>query len=309
YKPINKIEEGTFSEVTKMQNLRDGNYYALNNLQEVQALRRLNPHPNILTLHKVEKTPIIRGEKKITYYMNQLCKSLDHMHRNGIFHRDVKPEDILIKQDVLRLGDFRSCRSFYSKHPYMEYISTRWYRAPECLPTDGFHSYTMDLLQPLFPGANELVQISRIHDVMGTPAEAMSFDFPFKKGPGRPLLTTKLSPQCLSLLHGSEAEARGEASSAQGQAKGPPLFSPSAPIAPELLSNTWQAAPEGRKQKQQGPAHLMELPRPKLSGAAKPSSYSSPALQSVFATDTQKDIKPSLKEYRLPTTERSGGGC
>lgn len=26
-------------------------------------------------------------------------------------------------------------------------------------------------LQPLFPGANELDQISRIHDVMGTPAE------------------------------------------------------------------------------------------------------------------------------------------
>lgn len=49
--------------------------------------------------------------------------------------------------------------------------------------------YKMATLQPLFPGANELVQISRIHDVMGTPAEqiltkfkqsrAVSFDFPF----------------------------------------------------------------------------------------------------------------------------------
>lgn len=29
----------------------------------------------------------------------------------------------------------------------------------------------------------------------------MSFDFPFKKGSGIPLLTTSLSPQCLSLLH------------------------------------------------------------------------------------------------------------
>lgn len=145
--------------------------------------------------------PLSGEKKKNTHYMYQLCKSLDHMHRNGIFHRDVKPENILIKQDVLRLGDFRSSRSFYSKHPYMEYISTCWYWAPECLLTDGFHSYTMDLwsagcmlykmatLQPLFPGANELVQISRIHDVMGTPAEQIltkfkqsrdvSFDFPF----------------------------------------------------------------------------------------------------------------------------------
>lgn len=49
------------------------------------------------------------------------------------------------QQDVLKLGDFGSCRSVYSKQPYTEYISTRWYRAPECLLTDGFYSYKMDL--------------------------------------------------------------------------------------------------------------------------------------------------------------------
>ncbi|XP_063097220.1 MAPK/MAK/MRK overlapping kinase isoform X8 [Cavia porcellus] len=115
-------------------------------------------------------------------YMYQLCKSLDHMHRNGMFHRDVKPENILIKQDVLKLGDFGSCRSVYSRQPYTEYISTRWYRAPECLLTDGFYTSKMDMwsagcvfyeiasLQPLFPGVNELDQISKIHDVIGTPA-------------------------------------------------------------------------------------------------------------------------------------------
>ncbi|XP_069853649.1 MAPK/MAK/MRK overlapping kinase isoform X4 [Dipodomys merriami] len=220
YKAIGKIGEGTFSEVMKMQSLRDGNYYAckqmkqhfdsidqVNSLREIQALRRLNPHPNILTLYEVvfdRKSgslalicelmdmniyELIRGrrhplsERRIMHYMYQLCKSLDHMHRNGIFHRDVKPENILIKQDVLKLGDFGSCRSVYSKQPYTEYISTRWYRAPECLLTDGFYTYKMDLwsagcvfyeiasLQPLFPGDNELDQISKIHDVIGTPAQ------------------------------------------------------------------------------------------------------------------------------------------
>ncbi|XP_063097222.1 MAPK/MAK/MRK overlapping kinase isoform X9 [Cavia porcellus] len=219
YKAIGKIGEGTFSEVLKMQSLRDGGFYAckqmkqhfdsveqVNNLREIQALRRLNPHPNILTLHEVvfdRKSgslalicelmdmniyELIRGrrrplsERKIMLYMYQLCKSLDHMHRNGMFHRDVKPENILIKQDVLKLGDFGSCRSVYSRQPYTEYISTRWYRAPECLLTDGFYTSKMDMwsagcvfyeiasLQPLFPGVNELDQISKIHDVIGTPA-------------------------------------------------------------------------------------------------------------------------------------------
>ncbi|XP_010605551.1 MAPK/MAK/MRK overlapping kinase isoform X14 [Fukomys damarensis] len=219
YKAISKIGEGTFSEVLKIQSLRDGGFYAckqmkqrfnsveqVNHLREIQALRRLNPHPNILTLHEVvfdRKSgslalicelmdmniyELIRGrrrplsERKVMNYMYQLCKSLDHMHRNGIFHRDVKPENILVKQDVLKLGDFGSCRSVYSRQPYTEYISTRWYRAPECLLTDGFYTSKMDLwsagcvfyeiasLQPLFPGVNELDQISKIHDVIGTPA-------------------------------------------------------------------------------------------------------------------------------------------
>uniref|UniRef100_A0A5F9CX34 MOK protein kinase n=1 Tax=Oryctolagus cuniculus TaxID=9986 RepID=A0A5F9CX34_RABIT len=182
YRAVGKLGEGTFSEVVKLQNLRDGNYYAckrmrqhfesleqVNSLREVQALRRLNPHPNILTLHEVvfdrnsgclalicelmdmNVYELIRGrrhplpEKRIVRYMYQLCRALDHMHRNGIFHRDVKPENILIKQDVLKLGDFGSCRSIYSKQPYTEYISTRWYRAPECLLTDGFYTYKMDV--------------------------------------------------------------------------------------------------------------------------------------------------------------------
>uniref|UniRef100_H0VWS4 mitogen-activated protein kinase n=1 Tax=Cavia porcellus TaxID=10141 RepID=H0VWS4_CAVPO len=219
YKAIGKIGEGTFSEVLKMQSLRDGGFYAckqmkqhfdsveqVNNLREIQALRRLNPHPNILTLHEVvfdRKSgslalicelmdmniyELIRGrrrplsERKIMLYMYQLCKSLDHMHRNGMFHRDVKPENILIKQDVLKLGDFGSCRSVYSRQPYTEYISTRWYRAPECLLTDGFYTSKMDMWSAgcvfyeiaSFPCLlcpwRELDQISKIHDVIGTPA-------------------------------------------------------------------------------------------------------------------------------------------
>ena len=69
--------------------------------------------------------------------------------------------------------------------PYTEYISTRWYRAPECLLTDGYYGYKMDMwgvgcvmfevlaLYPLFPGTDEVDQIKKIHKIMGTPPPAV----------------------------------------------------------------------------------------------------------------------------------------
>ncbi|XP_050988502.1 MAPK/MAK/MRK overlapping kinase isoform X2 [Labeo rohita] len=260
YRVIKKIGEGTFSEVMKVQSLKDGKYYACktmkqtiesvdqaHSLREVQAMKRLSPHPNILQLHELvyEKDTgtlslicelmemniyeLIKGrqcplaESKVKHYMYQLCRSLDHMHSHGIFHRDVKPENILIKNDVLKLADFGSCRSIYSKPPHTEYISTRWYRAPECLLTDGHYSQKMDLwsagcvffeilsLSPLFPGRNELDQVNKIHDVLGTPdntllqkfkqSRAMRFDFPPRKGCGISQLIPHCSAAALSLLH------------------------------------------------------------------------------------------------------------
>jgi len=61
------------------------------------------------------------------------------MHKNGIFHRDIKPENILMRGDLVKLADFGSCKGFFSERPYTEYISTRWYRSPECLLTDGYY--------------------------------------------------------------------------------------------------------------------------------------------------------------------------
>ena len=92
-------------------------------------------------------------------------------------------ENILLSGDTIKLADLGSCRGLYSKPPLTEYISTRWYRAPECLMTDGHYGYKMDIwgvgcvffevlsLFPLFPGDNELDQIHKIHNILGTPPQ------------------------------------------------------------------------------------------------------------------------------------------
>jgi renal tumor antigen len=66
YRLISKKGEGTFSEVLKAQSIKTGKYVAIkcmknhfdsidkvNNLREIQALKRLSPHPNIIRLIEV----------------------------------------------------------------------------------------------------------------------------------------------------------------------------------------------------------------------------------------------------------------
>ncbi|KAH9546127.1 hypothetical protein CY35_12G079500 [Sphagnum magellanicum] len=261
YRMLAKKGEGTFSEVLKAQCIKTNKYVAIKcmksnfdnieqvtSLREIQALQRLSPHPNVIKLLEVlydQPTgrlalvfelmemniyELIRGrrnyvaEDRIKSYMYQLMKAMDHMHRNGIFHRDIKPENILIMEEVLKLADFGSCRGVYSKQPYTEYISTRWYRAPECLLTDGYYNYKMDMwgvgcvffeivsLFPLFPGNNELDQVQKIHKILGTPpmqllekmkrrSQHADFKFPHQDGTGIARLIPHASAACVELLN------------------------------------------------------------------------------------------------------------
>ena len=156
--------------------------------------------------------------------MLQVIKALDHMHKNKIFHRDIKPENILISGFKTKLADFGSCKGMNSVLPCTEYISTRWYRSPECLMTDGYYDYKMDIwgagcvlfevlsLYPLFQGSNELDQVNKIHDILGTPspellkqfeskATHMKFDFPAKEGTGIDALIPHVSASGKDLLN------------------------------------------------------------------------------------------------------------
>lgn len=66
YRLVAKKGEGTFSEVLKAQCIKNGKYVAIkcmknhfdsldqvNNLREIQALRRLSPHPGVIKLLEV----------------------------------------------------------------------------------------------------------------------------------------------------------------------------------------------------------------------------------------------------------------
>ena len=77
-------------------------------------------------------------------------------------------------RDVVKIADFGLAREIRSRPPYTDYVSTRWYRAPEVLLRSQYYSAPIDMfalgaimaemftLRPLFPGNSEVRPKSHI---------------------------------------------------------------------------------------------------------------------------------------------------
>jgi cyclin-dependent kinase-like len=104
--------------------------------------------------------------KKIIY---QLLKACSHMHQRGVFHRDIKPENLMLSRNgVVKICDLGSARLLNNPQPMSEYVSTRWYRAPELLVNHQNYGAEIDVWaigcifvelltgKALFNGKNEL---------------------------------------------------------------------------------------------------------------------------------------------------------
>lgn len=149
---------------------------------------------------------------------HQISTGLHHIHQYGYFHRDMKPENLLVtttgltdyltaatlnsinakeavemryEKDVsviVKLADFGLARATNSKPPYTEYVSTRWYRAPEVLLRSREYGPPVDMwalgtilaemvnLKPLFPGVSEIDQVFRICGTLGDPSSEYGQD-------------------------------------------------------------------------------------------------------------------------------------
>ncbi|KAI4374414.1 hypothetical protein MLD38_012414 [Melastoma candidum] len=216
YKILGELGDGTCGSVYKALNMETLEIVAIKkmkrkfyyweecmNLREVKALRRLD-HPNVVKLKEVvrennelffvfeymehnlyqinrERHGKPFSEEEIRHYTSQVLQGLDHMHKNGYFHRDLKPENLLVTANTLKIADLGLAREVLSAPPYTEYVSTRWYRAPEVLLQSSSYTPAIDMwavgaimaelftLSPIFPGDSEIDQLYKICSVLGLP--------------------------------------------------------------------------------------------------------------------------------------------
>lgn len=257
YKIIKEVGDGTFgsvwraiskqtSEVVAIKKMKK-KYYSWEecvNLREVKSLRKMN-HPNIVKLKEVIRESDILyfvfeymecnlyqlmkdreklfSEGEIRNWCFQVFQGLAYMHQRGYFHRDLKPENLLVTKDVIKIADFGLAREINSQPPYTEYVSTRWYRAPEVLLQSCIYSSKVDMwamgaimaelfsLRPLFPGASEADEIYKICGVIGNPtteswadglklARDINYQFPQLAGVNLSALIPSASDHAISLI-------------------------------------------------------------------------------------------------------------
>ncbi|XP_034562725.1 serine/threonine-protein kinase MAK isoform X1 [Notolabrus celidotus] len=236
YTTLKQLGDGTYGSVLMGRSNESGELVAIKrmkrkfysweecmNLREVKSLKKLN-HANVVKLKEVIREndhlyfvfeymkenlyQLMKDRKKlfpesvIRNISFQILQGLAFIHKYGFFHRDMKPENLLcMGPELVKIADFGLAREIRSKPPYTDYVSTRWYRAPEVLLRSSTYSSPIDLwavgcimaelytLRPLFPGNSEVDEIFKICQVLGTVkkadwpegyqlASAMNFRFP-----------------------------------------------------------------------------------------------------------------------------------
>ncbi|XP_058126416.1 ovarian-specific serine/threonine-protein kinase Lok isoform X2 [Anopheles ziemanni] len=136
-------------------------------MNEVNIMKNLN-HPCVIKMHDIVDKPdsvymvleymeggdlltrIISNkhltEKTAKLFFLQMCHAVKYLHEQGITHRDLKPDNILLQDDqeytLLKVSDF-GLSKFVRKNSVMRTLcGTPLYVAPEVLKTSGKGAYT-----------------------------------------------------------------------------------------------------------------------------------------------------------------------
>ncbi|KAH9593236.1 Protein kinase domain [Trypanosoma melophagium] len=220
YELIQKIGRGKYSEVFRSRNRYNREMCVLKILKpvrlkkirrEITVLQNLCGGPNVVRLLDVvivpsESTPVLVTENiepadtfrtllksgqlsnfDMRYYLYEVLRCLHFAHSRGIFHRDIKPQNIIIdhRRRKLRIVDWGLAEYYIHGQAYNVCVGTRHFKGPELLVGLRLYDYSLDMwsvgcilaemlfhVLPFFRGDDNEDQLRQIVDVLGSEALA-----------------------------------------------------------------------------------------------------------------------------------------
>lgn len=131
----------------------------------LQLMRQHGRHPHIVWCHRLTRGMFImeRAEQdllgwwkdhfqkagclwQLTIWMGQLAQGYRFLLANQVEHYDIKPDNLLLVGDVLKIADFGTCQVGQSS--YVMHTGTYAYIAPEVVgatPLDQYVPHSMDV--------------------------------------------------------------------------------------------------------------------------------------------------------------------
>ena len=119
----------------------------------------------------------------VSIHHSNVILAFEYMHSSDYIYRDLKPENLLCYHQTIKIADFGLAKEMNARPPFTDYVSTRWYRAPEILLRAHDYNAPIDIfamgaimaelftMRPLFPGQSEADQMNQICKVLGTPSK------------------------------------------------------------------------------------------------------------------------------------------
>ena len=77
---------------------------------------------------------VLRDEIERKRIIKDVLKALSHMHQNSIWHRDVKPENVVVTPDTVKLVDFNVSKKLVKgQATLLTEVGTKLFNAPEII--------------------------------------------------------------------------------------------------------------------------------------------------------------------------------
>lgn len=145
----------TLREIKILRLLQHDNIIDIKTILKPKTLKEFNEIYVVFELMETDLGSIIKSDQELTldhvrFFMYQILRGMKYTHSAGILHRDLKPRNILVNSNCdLKICDFGLARAdipeLYEAGSMTDYISTRWYRAPELLMGSEDYTESIDM--------------------------------------------------------------------------------------------------------------------------------------------------------------------